>query len=157
MVDRKIKLELDTSILRKEIAKTEAISDSDSKSSFMIQGLPKTKRNFDIQKCNCTRISTWKMMNKVIKWNFHNNSNMAFNSKHFQTLSRSWNVAFCQFFEEKKFQSSFRFLVLWINKEVWEAVLEMASALAIYFLITEVWLASAVQLSYSYSAISRET
>ena len=29
MVDRKIKLELDTSILRKEIAKTEAISDSD--------------------------------------------------------------------------------------------------------------------------------
>ena len=31
MVDRKIKLELDTSILRKEIAKTEAISDSDSK------------------------------------------------------------------------------------------------------------------------------
>ena len=67
MVDRKIKLELDTSILRKEIAKTEAISDSDSKSSFMIQGLPKTKRNFEIQKCNCTRISTWKMMNKVIK------------------------------------------------------------------------------------------
>ena len=38
MVDRKIKLELDTSILRKEIAKTEAISDSDYMFSLMIQG-----------------------------------------------------------------------------------------------------------------------
>ena len=54
-------------------------------------------------------------------------------------------------------KNSFQFLVLLISKEVWEAVLEMASALAIYFLIIEVWLASAVQLSYSYSAISRET
>ena len=48
MVDRKIKLELDTSILRNEIVKKESISDSDSMSSLMIQGLPKTKRNFEI-------------------------------------------------------------------------------------------------------------
>jgi hypothetical protein len=60
-------------------------------------------------------------------------------------------------FREEIISNSFRFLVLWINKEVWEAVLEMAFALAIYFLITKVWLARAVQLSYSYSAISRET
>ena len=45
MVDRKIKLELDTSILRKEIAKTEAISDFDSNDQRMI---PKTRRNFEI-------------------------------------------------------------------------------------------------------------
>ena len=60
-------------------------------------------------------------------------------------------------FREEIISNSFRFLVLWINKEVWEAVLEMAFALAIYFLINKVWLARAVQLSYSYSAISRET
>ena len=48
MVDRKIKLELDTSFLRNEIAKAEAISGFDFMSSLLIQGLPKTKRNFEI-------------------------------------------------------------------------------------------------------------
>ena len=48
MVDRKIKLELDTSFLRNETAKTEVISDSGSKSSLMIQGLPKTRKKFEI-------------------------------------------------------------------------------------------------------------
>ena len=38
--------------------------------------------------------------------------NFAFTSKYFQGLSMGRNVAFCQFFEEKQIQSSFRFLVL---------------------------------------------
>ena len=79
MVDRKIKLELDTSILRKEIAKTEAISDSDYMFSLMIQGFnPKPKEILTFHNIFLRLQNVWKMVSKSIKRIFHSNSKSGF-------------------------------------------------------------------------------
>ena len=101
MVDRKIKLELDTSILRKEIAKTEAISDSDYMFSLMIQGFnPKPKEILKFHNNFWDSKMYGKWWAKSLKEFVITNSKNGF---YFKTFSNSMqeNVAFCQFFMKK--------------------------------------------------------